>query len=454
MQTVNKMETKPMVPLIISMSVPPLISMFMQFTYNFVDCMFVSWLSEDALSAVSLAFPLTTLMLAMSIWVGVGVNVLVSKSLGQKDQEKADRVVSHGLILAAGFGVILTGIVFAILKPFFHAFTKDPVIYQLAMDYMRVCVLMQVPNMVHICIQKVIQGTGNMIGPMWFQIAGVVLNFVLDPILIFGYWGFPAMGIRGAAVSTVCGYTFSMILAFYVLIFRKQKVKIQTKNFRLDMEIFRDIYVIGFPSFVMNALGALMTYFTNAFLVKYSMTAVAFFGAYFKLQQVVIMTLNGLVQGCIPVMSYNYGAKKEERLKQALRCGTAIGVGLTGGSILLLWSFPRQILTVFRASPEMMSFGVGALKIMCTSYVFAAIATMIASYMQSIGKVKLSIFINLSRQLLLLLPIMWGLSHLIGMTGIWASFVLAEALTVLIGVILYKKYPVQFEAAGERICQK
>ena len=183
---------------------------------------------------------------------------------------------------------------------------------------MRICVFMQVPNMVHICIQKIIQGTGNMIAPMWFQIAGVLLNFVLDPVLIFGYFGFPQMGIKGAAVATVAGYTFSMILAFYVLIFKKQKVKIKVKGFRLDLKTFREIFVIGFPSFVMNALGALMTYFTNIFLVMYSNTAVAFFGAYFKLQQVVIMTLNGLVQGCIPVMSYNFGARKRRGLTRLL----------------------------------------------------------------------------------------------------------------------------------------
>lgn len=446
MERLNKMETKPMVPLIVSMSVPPLISMFMQFTYNFVDCMFVSWLSQDALTAVSLAFPLTTLMLAMSIWVGVGVNVLIAKSLGQKNQEKADSVVSHGLILSAVFGVFLTVAVAVILKPFFRAFTKDPVIYRLAMEYMGVCILMQVPNMVHICIQKIIQGTGNMIAPMWFQLAGVGLNFVLDPILIFGYFGFPALGIRGAAVSTVCGYTLSMLLAFYVLLFQKQKVKVQTRGFRLDTGILRDIFATGFPSFIMNALGALMTYFTNAFLVTYSMTAVAFFGAYFKLQQVVIMTLNGLVQGCVPVMSYNYGARNEKRLKQSLSCGTTIGVILTGISIILLWSFPRQILTIFQASEEMMSFGVGALKIMCTSYVFAAIATMIASYMQSIGKVKLSVLINLLRQLGLLFPLMWALSCRMGMSGIWCSFVLAEGLTVVVSLALYGKYPVCFES--------
>ena len=448
MGELNKMETKPMLPLIVTMSIPPLISMFLQYTYNFVDCMFVSWISEDALTAVSLAFPITTLMIAMSIGIGVGVNVLIARYLGQKNQDMANSVVSNGIILSAACGVIVTIVVLLIMKPFFASFTEDPAIYDMAVDYMRICAFMEVSSMVHICIQKVLQGTGNMIAPMWFQIAGVLLNFVLDPLLIFGVWIFPEMGVEGAAVSTVCGYTFSMILAFYVLIFRKQKVKIKTKGFKLDFKIFKEIFVIGFPSFLMNALGAFMTYFTNLFLVLYSTTAVAFFGAYFKLQQVVIMTLNGLVQGCIPIMSYNYGAKNEKRLTQTFQYGNTIGILLTGVSIIILCLFPSQVLTAFNASEEMLSFGVPALRIMCISYVFAAIATMVASFMQSTKRVKFSLLINILRQFGLLIPAMWLLSKFMGMTGIWYAFIVAEVITAAISWALYKKYPISFDEAA------
>lgn len=440
----NKMETRPMFPLIVSMAVPPLISMFMQYTYNFVDCMFVSWIGEKELTAVSLAFPITTLMIAMSIWIGVGVNVLIADNLGQKNQDRANSVVTNGILLSAVMGIIVTGAVLVITKPFFSSFTDDPEIYHLAVRYMRICAFLEVSSMVHICIQKILQGTGNMIGPMWFQIAGVVLNFILDPILIFGYFNFPKMGIEGAAVSTVCGYTLSMILAFIVLIFRKQKVRLKIRGFHIDFQMIKEIFVIGFPSFIMNALGAFMIYFTNIFLVVYSMTGVAFFGAYFKLQQVVIMTLNGLVQGCIPIMSYNYGAKNMPRLRQAFKYGTGIGIGLTGISIILFWTFPEQILRIFNASDEMMTFGVPALKIMCTSYVFAAAATMAASFMQSTRRVGFSLIINILRQLILLLPFMWILSYLIGMKGIWWSFLAAETITVFISICLYRRYPVEF----------
>ena len=437
--SVNKMEVKPVLPLIVQMSLPPLISMCMQYSYNLVDCMFVSWMSEDALTAVSLMFPITTLMCAVAIWIGVGVNVLIAKYLGQKDQAAADRTVSNGILLAAVVGALVTAAALAVIESFTASFTDDPEICGLAVQYMEICAFMGVPCSVHLCIQKILQGTGNMIAPMWFQIAGVVFNFVFDPILIFGYFGFPALGIRGAAVATVGGYTVSMVLAFYVLLFRKQRVQLRLRGFRVDVPLLANIFAVGFPSFVMNALGALMTTFTNHFLVAYSTTAVAFFGAYFKIQQLVIMTMNGLVQGCIPIMSYNFGAGKDARLRQTLRYGTLIAVVLTGASILVLWLFPAQILRAFKASEEMLGFGVAALRIMCVSYLFAGISTMIASFFQATKRVMHSLLINLLRQLLLLLPFMWLLSRLGGMEGVWWSFLAAEVLTTGIATAIYRR---------------
>ena len=444
MTELNKMETKPLLPLIFNMSLPPLFSMFLQFTYNFVDCIFVSWISEDALTAVSLSFPLTTLMLAFSIGVGVGINVLIARRLGEKDQYGADSVVSHGLILSTAFGIFLNIIILIILRPYFNAFIDDPVIYDLCLQYMFICAFFQVPNMVHIAIQKIIQGTGNMLAPMAFQIAGVVVNFIFDPLLIFGIGPFPEMGIKGAAVSSIMGYSFSMLWAFYVLIFTKQKVKIQTKGFKLDFKIFKDIFSLGMPSFIMNALGAFMVSFANVFLIAYSTTAVAFFGAYFKAQQLVVMTVNGLIQGCIPIMSFNFGAKNKERLQKAFRYGTVIAVIMMGVGALILSVFPVQILKIFMASDAMIELGVPALRIMATSYIFNGFATMVASYMQSVGKIRYSIFINLMRQLIALLACMWAFTRIIGMTGVWVAFPVAEVITCICCLIILKKNPVRF----------
>lgn len=444
MAELNKMETKPLLPLIFNMSLPPLFSMFLQFTYNFVDCIFVSWISEDALTAVSLSFPLTTLMLAFSIGVGVGINVLIARRLGEKDQAGADSVVSHGLILSTAFGIFLNIIILIILKPYFNAFIDDPVIYDLCIKYMFICAFFQVPNMVHIAIQKIIQGTGNMLAPMAFQIAGVVVNFVFDPLLIFGIGPFPEMGIKGAAISSVMGYSFSMLWAFYVLIFTKQKVKIKVKGFKPELKIFKDIFSLGMPSFIMNALGAFMVSFANVFLIAYSTTAVAFFGAYFKAQQLVVMTVNGLIQGCIPIMSFNFGARNKERLQKAFRYGTVIAVVMMGAGALILSVFPVQILKIFMASDAMISLGVPALRIMATSYIFNGFATMAASYMQSVGKIKYSIFINLMRQLIALLACMWAFTRIIGMTGVWLAFPVAEILTCICCLYILKKNPVRF----------
>lgn len=435
----NKMGTKPVVPLLISMALPPMLSMFMQYTYNFVDSMFVSWVSEDALTAVSLAFPIATLILSISIGLGVGTNALIARKLGQKDQEGANNIVSHSLILSSVVGILLTLFILLIIEPFFKFFADDPKIYQLSLDYAQIVAFMAFGNMVHISIQKILQGTGNMIAPMLFQMAGVVLNFILDPILIFGLFGMPKMGVKGAALATVLGYLFSMILAFYVLIFRKQKVEIKTKDFKLSLTVFKEIFVIGLPSLVMNALGGLMVIFTNVFLVAYSMTAVAFFGIYFKIQQLISMTVNGLIQGCMPLMSYNYGAQNKDRLIKTFKAGLTIAVILMGLGTIILWTLPENVLGIFRASNDMLEFGVPALKIMSSSYVFAACGFLFASYFQATGNVKFSLIVNFMRQLVLLIPAMWILSSIMGISGIWWSFLVVEIITTIFSVVVFNK---------------
>lgn len=292
----NKMGYLPIKKLILQMSLPPMCSMFLQYSYNLVDSMFVANINENALAAVSLSFPITTLMISLSIWIGVGINVLIAGYLGEKEQDLADCATTLGLLVSLIVGISINILALLIIKPYFSAFTNNPAIFDYAMQYMSVCAFMQVPNMVHIAIQKVFQGTGNMITPMWFQIAGVIFNFIFDPLLIFGIGPFPKMGIRGAALATVLGYALSMVIAFLLLVFTKQKVRIKIKGFHFDSHMLKNLFSYGFPSFVMNALGSFMLTFTNLFLTAYSDTVVAFFGAYFKVQQMIFMTVNGLIQ--------------------------------------------------------------------------------------------------------------------------------------------------------------
>ena len=436
MQAENKMAVMPIGKLICQMSAPPLISMFLQYSYNLIDSIFVAKLGENALTAVSLSFPITTLMNAASIWIGVGVNVLIAGYLGGKAQDKADSVVTHGILLSFVVGALLNILVLLIMKPYFRAFTGNEEIYKLSIAYMGLCSLMQIPNMVHIAIQKMIQATGNMVAPMWFQIAGVVVNFILNPILIFGIGAFPALGICGSALATVAGYMVSMILAFALLLGTKQKVHFQIKGFRLQKQIIGRIFAFGLPSFIMNALSSFMVTFVNLFLAAYSATAIAFFGAYFKIQQLIVMTVNGLIQGCLPVMSFNYGAGNRERLNLAFRYGTIlVSIMMIIGTIVVT-VYPSQILKLFAASDEMCSFGISAMRIMAVSYLFCGISTMISTYFQATGNVLSSIGIQLCRQLILFVPAMWCLDKVFQMNGIWYAFPVTEGITLIFALVL------------------
>ena len=438
MQTNNKMAVAPVGKLIWQMSIPPLISMFLQYSYNLIDSAFVARLSENALTAVSLSFPITTLMNATSIWIGVGVNVLIAGYLGEKKQDEANTTVTHGLLLAFGIGALLNLLSLLIMKPYFGAFTNNEEIYQLSMAYMSVCSFMQIPNMAHIAIQKMIQATGNMVAPMCFQIAGVVVNFVFDPLLIFGIGVFPAMGIRGAAAATVAGYLLSMILAFALLLGKKQKVRIKIKGFHLQKWLIGRIFTLGLPSFIMNALSSFMVTFVNFFLVAYSDTAIAFFGAYFKVQQLIVMTVNGLIQGCLPIMRFNYGAGNRDRLHSAFRYGTALVSGMMILGTLTVILFPAQLLGLFTASEAMRSFGISAMRIMAVSYLFCGWSTMISTYLQATEQVFPSILIQLLRQFLLLIPFMWSLEKLLKITGIWLSFPVTETATFVLALLIFR----------------
>ena len=418
METENKMAYEPINTLILQMSAPPLISMFLQYSYNLVDSMFVAKINEQALAAVSLSFPITTLMNALSIWIGIGVNVLIAGYLGQDKQEKADSAATLGLLLSVLVGAAVTAAALLTIKTYYTAFTQNSAIFSYGLSYMKVCAYMQLPNMVHIAIQKMLQATGNMIAPMWFQIAGVLFNFVFDPLLIFGIGPFPQMGIAGAALATVLGYTLSMLLALVQLFFTKQKVRPKWKGYRFDPQMFRMLLSYGLPSFIMNALGSLMVNFVNVFLVRYSDTAVAFFGAYFKVQQLVVMTVNGLIQGCLPIMRFNYRAKKMERLWQTYQTGTRIAALMMLMGTILLLCFPDMILSLFSASAEMRAFGVSAMRIMSLGFVFSGLSTMIATYEQATDRVLPSMTIQLLRQGVLLVPVMWLLNQTLQLTGI------------------------------------
>lgn len=429
----------PINKLILQMSAPPLISMFLQYSYNLVDSMFVAKISEQALAAVSLSFPITTLMNALSVWIGVGVNVLIAGYLGQNRQKKADSAATLGLLMSVLVGTAVNIAALFVIRPYYAAFTKNREIFEYGLSYMQVCVYMQVPNMVHIAIQKMLQATGNMLAPMWFQIAGVLFNFVFDPLLIFGIGPFPEMGIAGAALATVLGYTLSMVIALIQLFFTKQKVKPLMKGYHFEPQMLGLLISYGLPSFIMNALGSVMVNFVNVFLVGYSDTAVAFFGAYFKVQQLIVMTVNGLIQGGLPIMRFNYRAKKEERLRQTYKTGTLIATVMMLVGTAAVLCFPNEILSLFSASEEMRALGISAMRIMSPGFVFSGLSAMIATYEQATDRVVPSMTIQLLRQGILLFPLMWLLNRTLQISGIWIAFPVTEFLVCAAAAVLMKR---------------
>ena len=359
-----------------------------------------------------------------------------------EERPEAIRLVQEAVLSrgAHGIGALLTLVSLCMMRPYFRAFTGNEEIYRLSIAYMGVCSFMQIPNMVHIAIQKMIQATGNMVTPMWFQIAGVVVNFVLNPVLIFGIGVFPAMGIVGSASATVSGYLVSMILAFALLLGTKQKVQVKVRGFRLQRRMIGRIFVFGLPSFIMNALSSFMVTIVNLFLVAYSDTAIAFFGAYFKVQQLIVMTVNGLIQGCLPVMRFNYAAGNKERLHLAFRYGTVLVTGMMVLGTLVVVLLPAQILGLFMASEAMRSFGISAMRIMAASYLFCGLSTMISTYFQATEKVYSSIAIQLCRQLLFLVPALWCLDKLFRLNGIWLAFPVAEIAALLVALVMMAWY--------------
>ncbi len=426
-------------PLIFNMTWPPFCSMMMAYSYNLVDSMFVAWAGHDELAAVSLAFPLNTFMIACSIGFGVGINVLVARHLGEKDQSAADEAATNGLVMAFFIGVILNALLLLLIKPYFRIFIDDMVLMELCLQYSNILAFMIVPSMLQIGIQKILQGTGNMIAPMWLQMSGVIFNFALDPALIFGWGPFPELGVKGAAIATVFGYTFSGALSFYVLLCRKQKVTVRFRGYRPNMAQTAETLKIGAPSFLMNVLGAVMVSVSNAVLVRFSITAVSFFGAYFKVQQIIERGVNSLVQGVLPIMSYNYGAKEYGRLQEALKLGLIFAAVIMGIGTVAVILFPQQILGIFKADQAMLDIGVPAMRIMVTGYVFAGMAIIFATYMQAVKNIRQSIIINLLRQAVILIPLMMVLSSVMGVTGVWLAFPMAEVSTCIYSYMIYRK---------------
>ena len=451
----NKMGTAPMLPLIFSMSLPAMFSMLVQALYNIVDSYFVAQVSEKGLAAVSLAFPLQNLLIAFAVGTSVGVTSLISRRLGQGRQEEANSAAAHGILLA-----ICTWALFAIYggvfsTPFFELFETDPEIIRMGSSYISICCVFSFGVFVEVTLEKTLQATGNMIWPMIFQLIGALTNIILDPIMIFGLLGFPAMGVAGAAIATVSGQILAMVVASLVITFRDHDIHISFRGFRPDFKIIKDIYIVGMPSIVMQSIGTVMTMALNGILSSFSTAAYTVFGLYFKLQSFVFMPVFGLNQGLLPILGFNYGARNKHRMMSAFRSGCVIALVIMTAGMVVFLAFPQWLLGIFNASEELLEIGVPALRIICTCFLFAALGIVASTLFQAVGRGIYSLIVSLMRQLVVLVPAAWILAQVTHQVFyVWWAFPIAECFSLVVSLALllrlYRKEIRNLETVEER----
>lgn len=427
----NKMGVLPINKLLVSMSVPIMLSMLVQALYNVVDSIFVSRVSENALNAVSLAFPVQNLMIAVATGTGVGINAMLSKSLGEKRFDLANQTAANGVFLgvcsSAAFAVL--GALFS--RTFFLVQTDVTEIVEGGTAYIQVCTILSIGIFLSISLERLLQATGKTVYSMFMQMAGAITNIIFDPIFIFVF----DMGVVGAAWATVLGQVVGAALGIYFNAKKNTEISVQFKGFRPNGSIIRRIYSVGIPSIIMAAIGSVMTFGLNKILIAFTTTATAVFGVYFKLQSFVFMPVFGLNNGMVPIVAYNFGARKPERMIKTVKLAICYAVGIMVVGFLIFQFAPSLLLRLFDASDYMLEIGVPALRIISISFLFAGFCIVSSSSFQALGHGVLSLVVSLVRQLFVLLPAAWLLS-LSGELGlVWLAFPIAEIFSVVLSVI-------------------
>ena len=448
--TENKMGTQPVGRLLAGMAIPMMISMLVQALYNIVDSVFVSRLSENALTAVSLAFPLQNLMIAVCAGTTVGMNALLSRSLGAKEQERADRAANTGIFLALASFVVFAIVGALFSRTFFLLQTDVPEIVDYGTDYARVCLCCSIGLFCQFTFERLLQSTGRTHLSMCTQILGAVTNIVLDPILIFGLLGFPRLEVMGAAVATVVGQCLAAVAALILNLKKNPDIHIRPRHIRWHGATVKNIYRIGLPSIVMQCIGSVMVFGVNRILISFTTTATAVFGIYFKLQSFIFMPVFGLNSGTMPIMGYNYGAHNRKRIMEALKYGCIYAFSIMCLGMLIFQRHSDFMLRLFEASDEMMAIGVPALKIISYSFPFAALCIMGSSLFQAIGDGRLSFFSSALRQLAILLPVAFIFSRTLGLSAVWYAFPISELGSItFVGINLYRIYQNKIKPMGD-----
>ncbi len=435
----NKMGVMPVGRLLASMAVPMMISMLVQALYNIVDSVFVSRISEDALTAVSLAFPLQNLMIAVCAGTTVGMNALLSRSLGAKEQDRADRAANTGIFLALCSFVLFCAIGLTLSRAFFAVQTDSAVIAKYGADYSVVCLGCSIGLFLQITFERLLQSTGRAHLSMISQIVGACINIVLDPILIFGLFGFPRLEVVGAAVATVVGQWVGATLGLILNLKCNPDIHLSLRHIRWHGPTVRAIYHVGFPSIAMMCIGSVMVFGINRILLGFTSTAAAVFGAYFKLQSFIFMPIFGLNNGMVPIIAYNYGARNAKRVKGTIKLAVCTAICIMIVGTILFESIPGVLLSFFDASEGMLAIGVPALRIIGIHFVLAGFCIPAGSVCQAIGDPLYSLIVSVCRQLVVLLPAAWLLAQTGVLDLVWLAFPIAELVSLTLSAIFLRK---------------
>ena len=435
----NKMGTMPVNRLLITMSLPMMASMLVQALYNIVDSIFVSRINENALTAVSLAFPIQTLMVAVGVGTCVGINAVLSRALGEKNQEMVNKTAGNGIVLMAASYVAFLLLGLFATKPFYLSQTADAQILQYGYEYLSLVCCLSFGSFAQFTFERLLQSTGKTFYIMITQGIGAVINIILDPIFIFGLFGVPGMGVRGAAVATVIGQITAGLLAFLINWKKNDEIQVTRETMRPDPQIIGMIYKIGVPSIIMQAIGSVMTYGMNLILISFSSTATAVFGVYFKLQSFIFMPVFGMNNGLVPILAYNYGAGSRERFVDSLKCGIKYAVAIMFAGLVIFQAAPEFLLGLFDASEAMLEIGVPALRTISYGFVLAGFGIVCGTAFQALGSATYSMMVSIARQLVVLLPAAYLLSLTGRVQNVWWSFPIAELVSMLITVLFLVK---------------
>lgn len=442
-QQENKMGVMPVNKLLVSMSLPMMISMLVQALYNVVDSIFVAQVHKDALTAVSLAFPLQSLMIAVCAGTGVGINAILSRALGAKEQEKANQAACNGVFLAVVSYVVFLILGFVAVKPFYASQTNETLIAQYGQDYLSIVLIMSFGFFMQMTFERLLQATGKTLYTMFTQGTGAIINLILDPILIFGYCGMPRMEVKGAALATVIGQIVAGTMAVIMNLKKNTEIQFKFRGFRPSGAIIGSIYKVGIPSIVMQSIGSIMVYGMNKILLGMETTAATVFGVYFKMQSFIFMPIFGMNNGVIPIVAYNYGAGKRSRMMSTVKYALIYAFAIMVIGVIIFQFLPEQLLMMFNADEDMILFGVPALRIISVHFPIAAICIILGTVFQSLGYAFYSLIVSVARQLVVLLPAAYLLSLTGKVSAVWWSFPIAEIASLTITSIcfarIYKK---------------